>query len=237
MFKKTMQTVGLIAACALLFVVLPGCPKLQGGGCDGFVDGQAYEVVLQIQGGDVLYAVEAELVADGDECEQEGDNEGDNEGCDADADSDDDADADSDDDADTDADDEEEGDAEGDEAGYQIAAQVTAIADDLSGFELLGALTVVLEDDAEAEVAIADLAIGAWVEVEGDFEDGVLEAEKIELADDEEINIEGALSGLTDTSFTMAGLTITYDDATVIDCGGADSEEEDDDDGEGDDDD
>jgi len=195
----------LAAACALMFVFLPGCPKLdEGSSCDGLVEGQVYEVELQILDGDVLYAVEAEQEGDDDECEQEGENEGENEDCDA--------------EEDTDAE-------EDDDAEYDISAQVTAVADDLTSFELLGALTVTVEADAEAEIAITDLAVGMWVEVAGELEGGVFEAEELELADEQETEIEGVISDLTDTSFTMAGLVITYDDATEIEC--ADSEDED----------
>jgi hypothetical protein len=205
MLGRIIRISALAAAFVLVLVFLPGCPTLEeeANGCDGFVEGEVYEIELQVDG-DALYAVEAE---------QEG------EDCDGD-----------DDEAEEDDDDCDE--AEDDEE-IEITAQVTAIAEDLSSFELLGALTVELEGDADAEILVEDLAVGMWVEVEGELEGGVLEGEELEPADEEETEIEGAISYLTDSSFTIAGLVVTYDDTTEIECGGDD---DDDDDGDDDDD-
>jgi hypothetical protein len=82
-------------------------------------------------------------------------------------------------------------------------------------------------EDGEEEIGICDLTAGMWIEVEGEYgTDGIFYAEKIEAAEDEETGIESVLENLTAGTFTMLGLTITYDENTVIGAGN-DSENED----------
>ncbi len=208
MQKMIVRFLVLAGSLVLLAILLPGCPVLEEDSCTGIVEGQTYEVELQILDGNVLYAAEVEQEEDGDNDEDGDDDDNDNDDNDNDE-------------ADDDTDSEDDGTGE-----YEITAQVTAIADDLSSFELLGALTVVLEPDAEIDFTIADLAVGAWVEVEGDYENGVFEGDEIGLADEEETEIKGVVLDVTSTSFTMAGLVITYDGQTDIEC--QDSEDDDD---------
>jgi len=126
-------------------------------------------------------------------------------------------------------DEEEDGDT-----GFSV--QVDAVADDLSSFSVLGALTVVLdpeEGDADDEtLLISDLAVGMWIEAEGELAaDGVFHAEEIEAADEEESEIAAVLENLTDTTFTMIGLTISYDESTEIDGDEEEEEEEEEEEG------
>jgi len=216
MIGRIIRITALISAFVLVLVFLPGCPKLEETttGCDGFVEGEVYEIELLVDG-DVLYAIEAEQ--GGEDCDEEDEEEADEDG----------------EDEEEDCDEEEE-----DDEMIEVTAQITAIAEDLSSFELLGALTVEIEGDAEIEIPLETLAVGTWVEVEGEFEGGVLEAEELEPADEQETEIEGAIADVTATSFTIAGLTVTYDDATEFECeeGEDDDDDDDDDDDEEDDD-
>lgn len=91
------------------------------------------------------------------------------------------------------------------------------------------------DEDEEEDLEIAELEAGIWVEVKGSYseEDGTFFAEKIQLADDNESKAEGVISGLGDSSFSIFGLTITFDDNTLLDVGDDnddDEENEDDDD-------
>lgn len=229
--------VAYLALIVGLLVFVQGCPLADD---SGLVEGAWYEVELQIEADNSLYALEIEQEGDDDDddCEQEGENEGE---CD---------DGD-DDDADEEEDDEEECEQEGEHEGEnegcdgeeelelegEISAQVISIAADGLSFELLPGYFVTLEDDADADsLAIADLEVGMWVEVEGEYEDGVFEAEEIEAADEAEIEIEGQIYNVTGSSFSMLGLTISYDSATEIETDDEEEDDDDDDDDEEDDD-
>jgi len=214
-FQKVLRG-SLFTALMALFLMLPGCPLVEAG---GLVAGSAYEVEIQVLEDGTLYAVSIEP---SDEGEQDGEQEGENE--------------------EEDGENEDE-DGEGDEVETGFSVQVDSIAADCSSFTVFGSLTVVLEaDDAagedlereagEEEIGICDLTAGMWIEVEGEYgADGVFVAEEIEIADEAETEIESVLENLTGGTFTMLGLTISYDSDTVIEA----SEEEED--GEGDDDD
>jgi len=175
--------------------------------CPGLKNGMVYEVELEIQGDGTLFALEAETTGADDDCEQEGANEGENEDCDG---------------------------AIG--SGAEISAQVTEIAADRSTFQLLGALTVMLDSGAEIELPIESLEVGTWVEVEGALgTDGLFHATELEAAGEHETELLATLYDLTDSSFMMVGLTIAYDDTLEMECEDDEGEDHDDDD-DGDDD-
>ena len=177
--------------------------------CPGLQNGKTYEVELAVTEAG-LFALEAETEGADDDCEQEGEHEGENEGCDDDG------------------------------EGAELTAQVTDIAADRSTFELLGALTVMLDVGADAEIPLETLEIGDWVEVEGNLgTDGLFHASELEAAGEHETELTAVLQDLTDSSFTMIGLTISYDDSLEIECEDEDDgdDEEDDDDEEEEDDD
>ena len=225
-----------------LFATIQGCPMPT----SVLVEGETYEAELQINADSSLYALEIEQEGDDDgddedddECEQEGEHEGE---CD-----------DEDDDEDEDEC-EQEGEHEGENEGCEgefdmegeISALVISIGSDRLSFELLPGYFVILADD-EGEIdrgegddddhlTIADLEVGMWVEVEGEYENGMFEAEEIELADENEIEIEGVAYNITPTTFSMLGLTISYDDTTEIEIEDDDDDHDDDDDDDDDDD-
>jgi len=90
-------------------------------------------------------------------------------------------------------------------------------------------------EDGEEDLGICDLTAGVWIEAEGEYEaDGIFYAKKIELADEAESEIESVILNVTDGTFTMLGLTITYDEDTIIE--GGDEEGENEDEGEADED-
>jgi hypothetical protein len=96
------------------------------------------------------------------------------------------------------------------------------------------------QDDGDDEPGICDLTPGMWIEAEGEYEaDGIFHAEEIEIADEAETEIESVIGNLTDGTFTMLGLTITYDDSTIVEGGDEDEDEgeaDEDDEDEGEDD-
>ena len=209
------RNVVFLALVFCLFATIQGCPLPT----SMLVEGEFYEVELQINADSSLYALEIEQEGDGDDdggydddCEQEGEHEGENEGCD--------------------------GDSEINMEG-EISAQVISIDAGRLIFELLPGYFVILDDDDEGEtdrgddddhLAIADLEVGMWVEVEGEYENGRFVAEEIELADESETEIEGVMYNITPTTFSMLGLTISYDDATEIEIDEDDDDHDDDDD-------
>jgi hypothetical protein len=194
-----------VALATILALVLLALPGCpKSDSCPGLQNGKVYEVELAVTA-DGLFALEAETAGADDDCEQEGENEGENEGCDD----------------------------EGDEA--ELTAQVTDIAADRSTFELLGALTVMVEPGAEVEISIDGMEIGDWVEVEGALgTDGLFHATELEAAGEHETELQAVLQDLTDSTFTMIGLTITYDDTLEMECEDDDHDDDDDDDDEDD---
>jgi len=192
-FEKILRG-SLFVALSMLLFALPGCPADEG---DGLVEGTVYEAEIQTLDDGTLYAIEIEP-SDGEDEEEDGETE-----------------------------EEEDGDDDGEiDTGFSV--QIDAIADDRLSFTVFGTLTVVLDlelgDPDDETLLISDLAVGMWIEAEGELAaDGVFHAEEIEAADEEESEIEAVLENLTDTTFTMLGLTISYDEGTEID---GDEEEE-----------
>jgi hypothetical protein len=148
--------------------------------------------------------------------------------------------------------DEDDGDADEEEdgAGNELVAVVEMIADDLSSFTVLGGLTIVLDDasdedveddtdeetdddanEDETELDIATLTVGARVEVAGEYSsvDGIFHADELKTPDEEVIELDGTISDLTANSFSMFGLTISYDRNTSVVPEDNDSDESDED--------
>ncbi len=206
------KSIVFLALVFCLFATIQGCPLPT----SVLVEGEFYEVELQINADSSLHALEIEQEGDGDDdgdydddCEQEGEHEGEDEDCD------------------------EESDLE---LEGEISAQVLSIDASRGIFELLPGYFVILDDDDDEtervdddddHLTIADLEVGMWVEVEGEYENGMFEAEEIELADESEIEIAGAMYRITSSNFSMLGLTISYDDATEIEIDDDDDHDDD----------
>jgi len=144
-------------------------------------------------------------------------------------------------DDDDDDDNDDNDDEDDDEFEEEFTAPVEAIAEDFSSVTFFGGLVVMLDledddddedDEDEDELAIDELTVGMWVEVEGlyDAADGIFHADEIEAADEEEMEISSIIQNLTDSSFTMLGLTITFDENTEVELDGDDDDDDDDDD-------
>jgi len=112
------------------------------------------------------------------------------------------------------------------------------VASDFSSFVVFNNLVVMKEaDDGNEQKAennegeendtdyeIPDLTVGTWVEVKGAFDAaaGIFYAEEIhgQESGETEYGIESVISNLSDSSFTMLGLTITYDENTQFESEG-----------------
>jgi len=178
------------------------------GDISDLTEGALAEVEIQILGDGTLYAEEIEL---GDYEEEEEDDE-----------------------------DEEED----DEFEEEFTAPVEVIADDFSYIIVYADLMVMLDleddddddddedDEDEGELEITDLDVGMWVSVEGLYSetDGIFHADEILAAGEQEREIGSKIQSLTDSSFTMLGLTITYDENTEVEIEEGEDDDEDDDD-------
>jgi hypothetical protein len=118
---------------------------------------------------------------------------------------------------------------EGENEGENGLESVTPLSKDVVSEDPPSLVGTTLDqgEDGEEEIGICDLTAGMWIEVEGEYgTDGIFTAEEIEIADEAETEIEAVLENLTEGTFMMLGLVITYDENTVI---GADAEAEDED--------
>ncbi|MCH8031473.1 MAG: hypothetical protein IIB09_06620, partial [Bacteroidetes bacterium] len=101
----------------------------------------------------------------------------------------------------------------------------------------VGGLTFLVNEDTEIEgpdgedLTFDDLDVGMLVEVEGEFEDGELVAEEIEVQDGDdgdEVEVEGFITALGDSTLTVGGLLFRVTPDTDIEGEhGADLEFED----------
>lgn len=145
-------------------------------------------------------------------------------------------------------DEDDEDEDEDDDFEEEFIAPVEAIADDFSYIIVYGDLMVMLdldddddddddEDEDEGELEISDLDVGMWVAVEGLYSDtdGIFHADEILAAGEEEREIGSKIQNLTESSFTMIGLTITYDEDTEVEIEEGEDDDEDEDDEEDDD--
>ena len=163
--------------------------------------------------------------------DQEGDHQDDDQGEDQEGDHQDD-DQDDDDDDDEGDDDDDEGDKE------KFEAQVDSVAADFSSFVVFGDLVVMMEtddgdqaqdaendseNDEADDLEIPALTVGLWIEAKGAFDPvaGIFYAEEIKARTDGETDagIESLIDTVGDGSFTMLGLTITFDANTEISGG------------------
>jgi hypothetical protein len=139
------------------------------------------------------------------------------------------------DDDDDDNDDNDDGEDDGEEGKEKFEVQVDSVMADFSSFIVFGDLVVMMEpDDGDAneqpgeggegdeanDLEIPDLAPGLWIEAKGvyDVAAGIFYAEEITARTDGETDasIESLIDTVGDGSFTMLGLTITYDANTEI---------------------
>ena len=206
-------------------------------GGNGLTAGAYADVHVETLADGTLYAKSIELGGEGDD-----ENEGDEEGEDQEGDHQDDDQGEVEDDdqgedqegdhQDDDGDDDDEGDKE------KFEAQVDSVAADFSSFVVFGDLVVMMEpddgdqaqdtendneDDEADDLEIPSLTAGLWIEVKGAYDPvaGILYAEEIKARSDGETDasIETLIDSVGDGSFTMLGLTITFDANTEISGG------------------
>lgn len=202
-----------------------------------FENGAKADVELEILEDGTLYATSIEFddeEEDDDdcECEQEGEHEGENEDCDCEDDDEEDVEDDEDEEGDHQDDDDEDDDDDDDEGDKEeFDALVEEVGEDY--FVVFGDLVVMMEpddgdedegdeedDEGEVDYEISDLTVGTWVEVKGAYDaaNNIFYAEEIKGQEDgeNEFGVESIIENLGDASFTMLGMTITYDSNTTI---------------------